>query len=215
MPLRLDRTSADFDRRFASFLAAKREVSADVETAARAIVDDVAARGDAALIEATARFDRLHVEPASLRISAAEIDAAMKACDAKTLDALSLARDRIETFHLRQIPRDERFTDPAGVELGWRWSAIESVGLYVPGGLAVYPSSVVMNVVPAQEAGVGSIAVSSPPQRDNPAGFEGLPNPTILAASMSPPPKTAPAARRCSARPPGASRVPRRCGRSA
>src|ERR1700752_2547980 len=101
MPVRLDRTSADFDARFAQFLAAKREVSADVEAAARAIVDDVARRGDAALIGATAKFDRLDLEAKNLRVSAAEIDAAVKQCDASTLDALIFARDRIETFHQR------------------------------------------------------------------------------------------------------------------
>src|SRR6201985_190969 len=98
MPVRLDRSSADFDARFAQFLAAKREVSADVEASARAIVDDVAARGDAALIEATRKFDRLELDASSLRISAAEIEAAVKACDTATLDALKCARDRIETF---------------------------------------------------------------------------------------------------------------------
>ena len=136
MPLRLDRRSADFDKLFVTFLAAKREVSADVERATRAIVEDVAARGDAALIEATKKFDRLDLEASALRVSAAEIDAAMMACDATTLDALNFARERIETFHRRQLPKDERFTDPLGVELGWRWSAVEAVGLYVPGGTA-------------------------------------------------------------------------------
>jgi histidinol dehydrogenase len=142
MPVRLDRRSADFDERFATFLAAKREVSADVERATRAIVDDVAARGDAALIEATRKFDRLDLDAAGLRVTAAEIDAAVKACDVPTLDALKFARDRIELFHRRQLPKDERFTDALGVELGWRWSAVDAVGLYVPGGTAAYPSSV-------------------------------------------------------------------------
>jgi histidinol dehydrogenase len=129
MPLRLDRSSADFDEQFARFLAARREVSADVERATRAVVDDVAARGDAALIEATKKFDRLDLDAARLRVTAAEIDAAAKACDATTLDALKFARDRIEVFHRRQLPKDEHFTDPLGVELGWRWSAVEAVGL--------------------------------------------------------------------------------------
>src|SRR5437899_6904796 len=108
MPVRLDRDSADFDQRFGTFLAAKREVSADVERATRAIVDDVASRGDAALIEATRKFDRLDLDATGLRVSAAEIDAAVKACDTATLDALKFARDRIETFHRRQLPKDER-----------------------------------------------------------------------------------------------------------
>ena len=177
MPLRLDRSSADFDARFAQFLAAKREVSADVEAAARAIVDDVAGRGDAALIEATARFDRLTLDAKNLRVSAAEIDAAVKACDAATLDALKFARERIETFHRRQLPKDERFTDAAGVELGWRWSAVEAVGLYVPGGTAAYPSSVLMNAMPAKVAGVSRLVMVVPSP-------DGKLNPLVLAAAQ-------------------------------
>ncbi len=176
MPVRLDRSSADFDARFAQFLAAKREVSADVEASARAIVDDVAARGDAALIEATQKFDRLTLEAKNLRIGAAEIEAAVKACDATTLDALKFARDRIETFHKRQLPRDERFTDADGVELGWRWSAVEAVGLYVPGGTAAYPSSVLMNAVPAKVAGVSRLVMVVPSP-------DGKLNPLVLAAA--------------------------------
>ncbi|MDA9510114.1 histidinol dehydrogenase [Bradyrhizobium sp. CCBAU 11386] len=176
MPVRLDRSSADFDQRFAAFLAAKREVSADVEAAARAIVDDVATRGDAALLEATAKFDRLTLDASGLRISAAEIEAAVKACDAATLDALSLARDRIETYHRRQLPKDERFTDPLGVELGWRYTAIESAGLYVPGGTAAYPSSVLMNAVPAKVAGVSRLVMVVPAP-------DGKLNPLVLAAA--------------------------------
>ncbi len=177
MPVRLDRSSADFDARFTAFLAAKREVSADVEASARAIVDDVARRGDAALIEATQKFDRLTLEAKNLRVSAAEIDAAAKACDATTLDALKFARDRIETFHIRQLPKDERFTDAAGVELGWRWSAVEAVGLYVPGGTAAYPSSVLMNAVPAKVAGVSRLVMVVPSP-------DGKLNPLVLAAAQ-------------------------------
>src|SRR5438132_3965393 len=176
MPVRLDRSSADFAQRFAQFLAAKREVSADVEKATRAIVDDVAARGDAALLEATKKFDRLDIAAARLRVTAAEIDAAVKACDPKTVDALSLARDRIETFHVRQMPKDERFVDPLGVELGWRWSAVDAVGLYVPGGTAAYPSSVLMNAVPAKVAGVPRVVMVVPSP-------DGKLNPLVLAAA--------------------------------
>jgi histidinol dehydrogenase len=176
MPVRLDRSSADFDERFGKFLAAKREVSADVEAAARAIVEDVAARGDAALIEATRKFDRLALEAKGLRVTAAEIDAAVKASDAVTLDALQFARDRIETFHLKQVPKDQRFTDALGVELGWRWSAIESVGLYVPGGTAAYPSSVLMNAIPAKVAGVARLVMVVPAP-------DGKLNPLVLAAA--------------------------------
>ena len=176
MPLRLDRSSADFEQRFAAFLAAKREVSADVERATRAIVDDVVARGDAALIEATRKFDRLELDASTLRVPAAEIDAAVKACDPATIDALKLARDRIETFHRRQLPKDERFVDPLGVELGWRWSAVEAVGLYVPGGTAAYPSSVLMNALPAKVAGVPRVVMVVPAP-------DGKLNPLVLAAA--------------------------------
>jgi histidinol dehydrogenase len=176
MPIRLTRDSADFDDKFRQFLAAKREVSADVEAAARAIVDDVARRGDAALIEATGKFDRLALDASSLRVTAAEIEAAVKACDPATLDALKFARDRIEAFHLRQLPQDQRFTDAAGVELGWRWSAIESVGLYVPGGTAAYPSSVLMNAVPAKVASVARLVMVVPAP-------DGRLNPLVLAAA--------------------------------
>ncbi|HMH60320.1 MAG TPA: histidinol dehydrogenase, partial [Bradyrhizobium sp.] len=176
MPVRLDRNSADFAQRFAGFLAMKREVSADIESTTRAIVDDVAARGDLALIEATRKFDRLDLKPGGLRITPAEIDAAVKACDAATLDALKFARDRIEVFHRRQLPKDERFTDALGVELGWRWSAIDAVGLYVPGGTAAYPSSVLMNAVPARVAGVARVVMVVPSP-------DGKLNPLVLAAA--------------------------------
>jgi histidinol dehydrogenase len=176
MPVRLDFSSTDFAQRFAAFLAAKREVSADIEAATRAIVDDVAARGDAALLEATKKFDRLDLAAGGLRITAQEIDAAVKACDAKTIDALKFARDRIEVFHRRQLPKDEHFTDPLGVELGWRWSAIEAVGLYVPGGTAAYPSSVLMNAVPAKVAGVARVVMVVPSP-------DGKLNPLVLAAA--------------------------------
>ena len=154
----------------------KREVSADIESATRAIVDDVAARGDLALIEATRKFDRLDLKPGDLRITPAEIEVAVKACDAGTLDALKFARDRIEVFHRRQLPKDERFTDALGVELGWRWSAIDAVGLYVPGGTAAYPSSVLMNAVPARVAGVARVVMVVPSP-------DGKLNPLVLAAA--------------------------------
>jgi len=176
MPVRLDRASADFAELFAGFLARKREVAADIESATRAIVDDVAARGDRALIEATRKYDRLDLTAAELRVSPAEIEAAVKACDVETLDALQFARDRIDWFHRRQLPADQRFTDSLGVELGWRWSAIEAVGLYVPGGTAAYPSSVLMNAVPAAVAGVGRMVMVVPAP-------DGKLNPLVLAAA--------------------------------
>ncbi len=176
MPIRLDHHQSDFTARFDEFLAMKREVSADIDAAARAIVDDVAKRGDAALIEATKKYDRLDVKADGLRITTSEIDAAVKACDAATLDALAFARDRIEVFHKRQIPMDERFTDAQGVELGWRWSAVEAVGLYVPGGTAAYPSSVLMNAIPAKVAGVERVVMVVPSP-------DGKLNPLVLAAA--------------------------------
>src|SRR6186713_920128 len=176
MPVRLDTSSADFEPRFTQFLAAKREVSADVERATRAIVDDVAARGDTALLEATKKFDRLDLDAAGLRVTVAEIEAAVKACDAATVEALKFARDRIELFHQRQLPKDERFTDALGVELGWRWSAVDAVGLYVPGGTAAYPSSVLMNAVPARVAGVPRVVMVVPSP-------DGKLNPLVLAAA--------------------------------
>jgi histidinol dehydrogenase len=176
MPVRLDRSSADFTERFGEFLAMKREVSSDVEAAARSIIEDVARRGDAALIEATRKFDRLELDASRLRVSADEIAHSMKACDSTTIAALELARERIESFHRRQLPKDERFTDSLGVELGWRWSAVESVGLYVPGGTAAYPSSVLMNAVPARVAGVTRVVMAVPSP-------DGKLNPLVLAAA--------------------------------
>ena len=162
MPLRLDSQSADFPTRFRAFLGVKREATQDVEQAVRAIIADVRARGDRALTELTAKYDGVDLAKAGLRVTAAEINAADKACDAEALAALKLARDRIEAFHQRQQPRDTRFTDPLGVELGSRWSAIEAVGLYVPGGTAAYPSSVLMNAVPARVAGVPRLVMVVP-----------------------------------------------------
>ena len=177
MPIRIDSRNADFTARFEAFLATKREVSADIEGATRAIVNDVATRGDAALLEATRKYDRLDIAAGNLRISGDEIAAAIGACDPATLDALKLARDRIEVFHRRQLPKDDRFTDALGVELGSRWTAIEAVGLYVPGGSAAYPSSVLMNAVPAKVAGVARVVMVVPSP-------DGKLNPLVLAAAQ-------------------------------
>ncbi|HJZ44556.1 MAG TPA: histidinol dehydrogenase [Hyphomicrobiaceae bacterium] len=176
MPLHLTTTDADFERAFAAFLAAKRESAEDVDAAVRTIIADVRRRGDAALIELTQRFDALDLTKTGMRVSAAEIGAAVAVSDKATLAALELARARIESHHRRQLPRDERYTDAAGAELGARWTAVESVGLYVPGGLASYPSSVLMNAVPAQVAGVPRIAMAVPTPR-------GEINPLVLAAA--------------------------------
>jgi histidinol dehydrogenase len=162
MPIRLDTRAPDFAERFRAFLAAKREAAADVEATVRAIIAEVAARGDDALLELTRKFDRVDLDRSGLRITADEIETAYAACDRRALDALAFARERIEAYHRRQLPRDERFTDALGVELGHRWTAIEAVGLYVPGGTAAYPSSVLMNAVPAKVAGVPRIVMVVP-----------------------------------------------------
>jgi histidinol dehydrogenase len=176
MPLRLDSQNADFAERFRDLLAQKRETAQDVEQVVRAIIADVAARGDRALFDLTARFDRIDLAKPGLRVTVAEIDAAEKACDATALAALRLARDRIEAYHRRQMPAEDRFTDALGVELGAKWTAIEAVGLYVPGGTAAYPSSVLMNAVPAKVAGVPRLAMVVPAP-------DGKLNPLVLAAA--------------------------------
>ena len=176
MAIRLDTRSADFAQAFRAFLAAKRETSADVEATVRAIVDAVAARGDAALKDFTLKFDRLDLDRVGLKVTQGEIAAAQNACARETLAALELARDRIEAYHRRQLPRDDSFTDALGVELGSRWTAIEAVGLYVPGGTAAYPSSVLMNAVPAKVAGVPRLAMVVPAPG-------GALNPLVLAAA--------------------------------
>jgi histidinol dehydrogenase len=176
MPLRLDSQSADFADRFRSLLALKREAAQDVEEAVRDIIADVVARGDRALFELTARFDRVDLAKIGLRVATAEIDAAEKSCDENAVAALKVARDRIEAYHRRQKPSDDRFTDSLGVEMGAKWTAIEAVGLYVPGGTAAYPSSVLMNAVPAKVAGVSRLAMVVPAP-------DGKLNPLVLAAA--------------------------------
>ncbi len=176
MAIRLDTSSGDFEQRFRAFLEAKREASADVETAVRAVIADVAERGDRALKDLTLRFDRLDLDKAGIRVTRREIEAARKSCSRPALGALELARDRIEAFHRRQRPQDDRFTDKLGVELGSRWTAIEAVGLYVPGGSAAYPSSVLMNAVPAKVAGVPRLAMVVPAP-------DGALSPLVLAAA--------------------------------
>ena len=176
MPLRLDSQSADFADRFRSLLALKREAAQDVEQVVRDIIADVVARGDRALFELTAKFDRVDLAKARLRVATAEIEAAEKSCDANAIAALKVARDRIEAYHQRQKPSDDRFTDSLGVEMGVKWTAIEAVGLYVPGGTAAYPSSVLMNAVPAKVAGVSRLAMVVPAP-------DGKLNPLVLAAA--------------------------------
>ncbi len=176
MAIRLDIRSGDFARKFRAFLDTKRETASDVEATVRAIVADVAARGDAAIKDYTRKFDKLDLDRAGIAIAAEEVDAAVQDCSRAALDALSFARDRIAAYHRRQVPQDDRFTDALGVELGARWTAIEAVGLYVPGGTAAYPSSVLMNAVPARVAGVTRIVMVVPAPG-------GALNPLVLAAA--------------------------------
>ena len=176
MAITLDMRSADFERRFAVLMAAKRESSADVDVAVAAIIADVRARGDEALAELSLRFDRVDIARLGLRIGAAEVEAAIAACEGAALKALALAHERVMDFHRRQKPADLRFTDALGVELGWRWRPIDAVGLYVPGGAASYPSSVIMNAVPAKVAGCRRLAMVVPTP-------DGHINPLVLAAA--------------------------------
>ncbi|SFI60466.1 histidinol dehydrogenase [Phyllobacterium sp. CL33Tsu] len=176
MAIVLKQSQPDFEAAFSAFLATKREVSEDVDRAAAEIIQRVRAEGDAALIEYSRRFDRIDLEAHGIAISPAEIDAAVASAPAVTVEALTLARDRIHSHHARQLPKDDRYTDELGVELGSRWTAVESVGLYVPGGTASYPSSVLMNAVPAKVAGVERVVMVVPSP-------DGKLNPLVLVAA--------------------------------
>ncbi|SDT95082.1 histidinol dehydrogenase [Stappia sp. ES.058] len=177
MALRLATADADFQDRFQALLASKREASADVDAVVRDIIEDVRTNGDTALLSYTERFDRLKAASlAELTVTAEEIAAALEKIPAETLEALTLARDRIASHHQRQMPKDDRYTDAIGVELGSRWTAIQAVGLYVPGGTASYPSSVLMNAVPAKVAGVERVVMCVPSP-------DGVLNPLVLAAA--------------------------------
>ena len=176
MPVFLNATDPDFETAFAALLGAKREDSVDVDDVVAGIIADVRARGDAALIELTARFDRLELTPATLRFSEAEVDALVAQVPAHERAALELAAERIRAYHVRQMPQDHRWTDPEGAMLGWRWTPVSAAGLYVPGGLASYPSSVLMNAVPARVAGVERLAIVVPTP-------DGVANPLVLLAA--------------------------------
>ena len=162
MAIWLEQTSVDFEAQFKAFLSTKREVSEDVNAVVKAIIDDVRARGDAALIDYSARFDGVDLAKDGIRISETEVDAAIAQTDPAVIDALKLAAERIEKHHARQMPKDDIYEDAIGVGLGSRWTAIEAVGLYVPGGTASYPSSVLMNAVPAKVAGVPRLVMVVP-----------------------------------------------------
>lgn len=177
MPVFLDSADADFEARFTALLNAKREDSPDVDAVVAGIIADVRARGDAAVLELTAKFDRLDLTQETLRFSAAEIAAeCAKVPDAERA-ALELAAERIRAYHARQMPEDQSWTDGAGATLGWRWTPVSAAGLYVPGGLASYPSSVLMNAIPAKVAGVERLAIVVPTP-------DGIANPAVLLAAQ-------------------------------
>jgi histidinol dehydrogenase len=176
MPTCLNTRDPEFAARFRALLAAKREAAEDVEQAVRSILAEVARDGDRAVAALTRRFDRLDIDSVGMRVSPAEIEAAANACDPRAVEALTFAHERIVAYHRRQLPPNDRFTDALGVELGHRWTPIAAVGLYVPGGTAAYPSSVLMNAVPAKVAGVPRLVMVVPA----PAGRL---NPLVLAAA--------------------------------
>lgn len=166
-----------FEARFSALLGLKREISEDVDRTVAAILADMRQRGDAALAEYSLRFDRVDITARGIRISDDEIAAATAACSADDLAALDLAAQRIRFFHEKQKPQDTLFEDSLGVKLGWRWSAIAAVGLYVPGGSASYPSSVLMNAIPAKVAGVPRLVMVVPTP-------DGKISPLVLAAAQ-------------------------------
>ena len=176
MAITLSTRDPDFAAAFAALLGAKRETDADVDDAVAAIIDDVAKRGDAALIDYTKRFDRVALSAAQLRLSAPEIAAAADAAADETVAALRLAAERIESFHRKQMPAGIDYTDSAGVRLGMVWRPLASAGLYVPGGTAAYPSSVLMNAIPAKVAGVDRLVMVVPTP-------DGVLNPLVMAAA--------------------------------
>ncbi|KAJ04133.1 histidinol dehydrogenase [Sulfitobacter mediterraneus] len=177
MPVTLNAAAPDFETAFAALLGAKREDSPDVDAAVADIIADVRARGDAAVIALTKKFDRVTLTPETLRISAAEIAAAAADVSAEDRAALELAATRIRAYHERQLPEDAEWTDDTGATLGWRWTPVSAAGLYVPGGLASYPSSVLMNAIPAKVAGVPRLAMVVPTP-------DGVLNPLVLLAAQ-------------------------------
>ncbi|UWQ79527.1 histidinol dehydrogenase [Leisingera sp. S132] len=176
MPQFLNTSDAGFEQSFTALLGAKREDSPDVDAIVAGIIADVRARGDAALVELTAKFDRLELDASQLRFTEAEVDAAIANVPAEERTALELAAERIRAYHARQMPEDAQWTDESGATLGWRWSAVSAAGLYVPGGLASYPSSVLMNAIPAKVAGVERLAITVPTP-------DGQVNPLVLLAA--------------------------------
>lgn len=176
MPQFLSTNDADFEQRFQALLGLKREDAPDVDEAVAAIIQDVRSGGDAALIALTEKFDRLTLTPETMAFSKEDIDAAIATVSEQDRGALELAAERITAYHERQLPSDESWTDEAGATLGWRWSPVSAAGLYVPGGLASYPSSVLMNAIPARVAGVERVVITAPTP-------DGKVNPLVLLAA--------------------------------
>lgn len=176
MPVTLDASAPDFEAAFQTLLSAKREEAVDVDDAVAAIIADVRARGDDAVIDLTARFDRLDLTPETLAFTQSEIDAHCAAVSDDDRAALEMAAARIRAYHERQRPQDQAWVDATGAELGWRWGPVSAAGLYVPGGLASYPSSVLMNAIPAQVAGVERLVICAPTP-------DGVVNPLVLLAA--------------------------------
>lgn len=176
MPVFLNTTQSDFEAAFAALLTAKREDSPDVDDTVAAIIADVRARGDAALLDYTAKFDRMEITADKIAVSRDEVDAEIAKVPEAERQALETAADRIRAYHARQMPEDQRWTDETGAELGWRWTPVSAAGLYVPGGIASYPSSVLMNAVPAKVAGVGRLAITVPTP-------DGVINPLVMLAA--------------------------------
>jgi len=177
MPRFLDTSEPGFESGFAALLGRKREEAEDVDAAVASIIADVRARGDAAVLELTARFDRMELTADRLAFSRAEIAAEVAKVSAEDRAALELAAERIADYHARQRPEDASWTDAVGATLGWRWTPVSAAGLYVPGGTASYPSSVLMNAIPAKVAGVERLVVACP----TPGGVV---NPLVLLAAQ-------------------------------
>lgn len=176
MPVTLNTQDADFEQGFTRMLAAKREDSADVQDVVADIIARTRRDGDRALCELTRRFDRLELTPGQLRFSRDEVEDQIARVSAEDRAALVLAAERIRAYHARQMPDDALWTDPDGATLGWRWTPVSAAGLYVPGGQAAYPSSVLMNAIPARVAGVGRLVVCVPTP-------DGVVNPLVLLAA--------------------------------
>ncbi|WP_121634126.1 histidinol dehydrogenase [Tropicibacter alexandrii] len=176
MPVFLDTTRSDFENAFAQLLGAKREDSPDVDDVVAGIIADVRSKGDAAVLALTAKFDRLALTADTMRFSEGEIEAECARVPEAERAALEQAAERIRAYHVRQMPDDARWTDPEGASLGWRWTPVSAAGLYVPGGLASYPSSVLMNAIPAKVAGVERLAICVPTP-------DGVVNPAVLLAA--------------------------------